>query len=237
MGAEAPLLPMEWLVDQQIISTLVGFLGVSADAPGDCSVAAENAAEALVQIIEHYSNLAPWRWDATPPIAPLIEQLQSADVSAMLVERSVDAQGVACRHTLAVLTALLELLREERDGAGGPSDGAREEGTPELVQSLAGRGGALLAGLSKKPRSVTGGEVQLTFGVVPESLGPARMSLLQMLLALLRTGAAEVAAMFATVRLFEPLLELCFALRFNNSKHCSGGVEMPASPVDKYFAA
>ena len=40
-----------------------------------------------------------------------------------------------------------------------------------------------------------------------------------MLLALLRTGAAEVAAMFAAARLFEPVLELCFRLKFNNVLH------------------
>jgi hypothetical protein len=41
----------------------------------------------------------------------------------------------------------------------------------------------------------------------------------QTLLALLRTGAAEVSAMFAAARLFEPVLELCFRLKFNNLLH------------------
>eukprot|EP01043_Picozoa_sp_COSAG02_P030984 COSAG02_NODE_2003_length_10135_cov_9.873754_7_plen_104_part_00 len=83
-------------------------------------------------------------------------------------------------HAMSVLTALLEMMREER--MERQEDG---DSTPEVLQKLAGKGGEFAEALQKPP-SV--GACVLTFGEMRETLGSARLGLIHFLAAMLRSG-------------------------------------------------
>lgn len=81
---------------------------------------------------------------------------------------------------MAILTAMLEMMREDPDGQ---EDG---DSTPEVLQKLAAKGGDFAEALQKVPP----GSCVLTFGEVRETLGSTRLELIQFLLAMLRSGCA-----------------------------------------------
>jgi hypothetical protein len=83
-------------------------------------------------------------------------------------------------HAMSVLTALLEMMREERTERQEDGDG-----TPEVLQKLAGKGGEFADALQKAPS--VGGCI-LTFGEVRETLGSARLGLIHFLATMLRSG-------------------------------------------------
>eukprot|EP01043_Picozoa_sp_COSAG02_P021778 COSAG02_NODE_1115_length_14499_cov_46.098958_11_plen_109_part_00 len=83
-------------------------------------------------------------------------------------------------HAMSVLTALLEMMREEQMERQDDGDS-----TPEILQKLAGKGGEFAEALKKAP---TAGACVLTFGEVRETLGSARLGLIHFLVAMLRSG-------------------------------------------------
>ena len=217
MQVDAPLLPVEFLLEQKIITRLVDRIAPPAGPDGRAS--ASLILEGLLQ--NGYCSEFP---DA--PTAPLVEELKGADCTGNLVGFCTDESEATQLHAMAVLSALLEMLRDEPDGGGGfggddgDADGADAAGTDgvgsELLAMLAGQGEVFAAALKKPPPF---GSCVLTFGEVPETLGSKRLALIQFLLVMLRSRSAAVVEMFVSSALAAPIVSLFFALPFNNLLH------------------
>lgn len=202
MQVDAPLLPVEFLLEQKIITRLVHRIGPPAGPDGRAS--ASLILEGLLQ--NGYCSEFP---DA--PTAPLVEELKGAECTEKLVQFCMDESEPTQLHAMAVLSALLEMLRDEPSefeglGGGGDRDAEEDEGAEggdryadggstgsELLGKLAGQGEVFAAAL-KKPAGFGG--CVLTFGEVPETLGSKRLALIQFLLVLLRSRSGQVAEMF-----------------------------------------
>ena len=73
----------------------------------------------------------------------------SAECTDKLVEFCTSESEPTRVHAMAVLTALLELMREEQSSAE-----RAEQSTPEVLQKLAAKGGDFAAALTTPPAAV-----------------------------------------------------------------------------------
>ena len=199
MQVESPLLPVEFLVEQRLVPRLVERI---APPPGPDSRA--SAATILVALLENgYCSEFP---DA--PTAPLVVQLKETECTDLLVGYCSSDSPPTQLHAMAVLTAFLDMLRDE------PAED--DDASPDLVCKIAAKGGDFAAQLREAPGM---GACTMSFGEMPQTLGTKRLALINFLLALLRSRAPEVAAMFVDQKILEPIIALFFELRFNNLLH------------------